>query len=647
MSRNFVSPEEIPLLRWQDDVNADRVTLVNSNNSNIDVQNPLPVDGDSIYAKDIWIEECDLNNFSGVVTDLFDNLHTTCTDSTSGNPKIFRINFKRTLYSNTLGLGSHIGNFSNMVIKVILSGNETITVFDDRTNNTKYTTRTLRLPITTGINALQFEFYTSDPVSVSNLVILKIRSMVSRLQANDKESVVQDINCNLSIDGNYHLNVSTIQNAYYDENNSSVINLTSANTYTFSGSATETISSNAIQTILKTDQNAYIYVDQSSDGTNWDITDIYTYYYSKGGFSKTIKSVGDYYRIRVQLINNIDTTYFRLKTKLIPISETLPSSLDRYDRLKTTTGIINLETEKIVEIESLGSLKTISPVRLIGTPFNNGTKDPSFWFETVTGSATVTQSGQIILSTGTTANSSSRYETISKARKVTGTTNQFRMVGRLMTIPQENNIRRTGCFNDNDGFFFQVDGEIFGVGSRKNGIDTVVVDGFFNGNFGNSVNIGITTNRFVIEYTSVSAKFFINEKLLHTLTSPYEPLTNTLDLPIRMENYNINGNTTNNSFQLRFAVILRLGELVTNPIYKYIGTNTTTICKYSSGVLQRINITDNSGTLVIYDNTIATGTIIASIDAAKTVGTLEFNAPFSNGLTIVSAGNAKCTVIYE
>lgn len=79
----------------------------------------------------------------------------------------------------------------------------------------------------------------------------------------------------------------------------------------------------------------------------------------------------------------------------------------------------------------------------------------------------------------------------------------------------------------------------------------------------------------------------------------------------------------------------------------YIGTNTTTICKYGSGVLQRINITDNAGTLVVYDSVTATGTIIASIDAAKTVGTLEFNAPFSNGLTVVSGSGTKCTVIYE
>lgn len=37
----------------------------------------------------------------------------------------------------------------------------------------------------------------------------------------------------------------------------------------------------------------------------------------------------------------------------------------------------------------------------------------------------------------------------------------------------------------------------------------------------------------------------------------------------------------------------------------------------------------------------------ATIDAAKTVGSLDFGAPYNIGLTIVVASNAKCTVIYE
>ena len=92
---------------------------------------------------------------------------------------------------------------------------------------------------------------------------------------------------------------------------------------------------------------------------------------------------------------------------------------------------------------------------------------------------------------------------------------------------------------------------------------------------------------------------------------------------------------------------MRLGELITNPQYAFIGTNTTSVLKYGAGTLQRITNLDNSGNVTIYDNVNASGTQIAVIDTAKALGTLEFNAPFNNGLTVVTALGAKVTVIYE
>lgn len=59
------------------------------------------------------------------------------------------------------------------------------------------------------------------------------------------------------------------------------------------------------------------------------------------------------------------------------------------------------------------------------------------------------------------------------------------------------------------------------------------------------------------------------------------------------------------------------------------------------------NINSNAGNVTVYDNTAASGTQIAVIDTAKALGTLEFNAPFSNGLTVVTASGAKVSVIYE
>ena len=121
----------------------------------------------------------------------------------------------------------------------------------------------------------------------------------------------------------------------------------------------------------------------------------------------------------------------------------------------------------------------------------------------------------------------------------------------------------------------------------------------------------------------------------------------TNPLPVKMENINSGGNTTDNGFQIFFASIQRLGESISAPAYKYISSNATTVCKYGAGTLQRVNNLNNAGTITIYDNTAGSGTLIAVIDAAKVLGSIEFNVPFNNGLTIVTATGAITTIIYE
>lgn len=159
------------------------------------VQYPLPADGDSVYAKDIWLSESSSNNWSGSITDLFDNLHTQIANSDPENPKTILIHFNRTIVSNTIGLGdSQGGDFSNTKIEIINSGNVANTVVDESSSNTKYTTRTFQLPVTAGFNALRITFHTADTISLTNLVILKTRSVVSRGQAVKPDGTVIDLN---------------------------------------------------------------------------------------------------------------------------------------------------------------------------------------------------------------------------------------------------------------------------------------------------------------------------------------------------------------------------------------------------------------------------------------------------------------------
>lgn len=184
----------------------------------VDVQSPFPIDGDSVYAKDIWDEESDIGDFSGSVSDLFNNLHSVIVDSTANNPKELFIHFNRTVVSNVVGLGAYSGNFSNVKIYIVNSGPVEVLVYDESSDGTKYTARTMQLPITAGFNAIRIQFHTTDTITLSNLVILKTKSTVSRLQATKPDDTVTDINATNG--GNLKISLEEIESGISSNSNS-------------------------------------------------------------------------------------------------------------------------------------------------------------------------------------------------------------------------------------------------------------------------------------------------------------------------------------------------------------------------------------------------------------------------------------------
>ena len=184
----------------------------------IDVQAPLATDSDSLYAKDIWVEQSNIGNFSGSVTDLVDNLHSVISDSTANDPKQIIIHFNRTIVSNAIGLGSYSGNFSNVEIELLSSGNVYTTVVDESSSNIKYTSRTFQLPITVGFNGIRISFHTADTVTLSNLVVLKTIGTVARLQAVKPDNTIIDINATNG--GNLKISVEELESGISVNSNS-------------------------------------------------------------------------------------------------------------------------------------------------------------------------------------------------------------------------------------------------------------------------------------------------------------------------------------------------------------------------------------------------------------------------------------------
>lgn len=87
---------------------------------------------------------------------------------------------------------------------------------------------------------------------------------------------------------------------------------------TFTGQTEEIISWTSIFVNCKTDQNGLIYVDHSSDGSNWDFTDQLSVVAGTALF-QSLESKAKYFRVRMYNNSGSNQTYLRLQTILRPV----------------------------------------------------------------------------------------------------------------------------------------------------------------------------------------------------------------------------------------------------------------------------------------------------------------------------------------
>jgi hypothetical protein len=153
-------------------------SLVNDSFKTAGIQYPLPVDGDSVYEKDISLDQTSSGTFTGDVVSLFNSyeLVDTMVDNTATNPKTFTIKFNRPITANSIGFGSATGDFSNVKIDFKdISGTVRKTV-DDSANNTKHSSNLYPFTKATFIQ-IEVEFHTADPVSLNGSFIPKIEAI--------------------------------------------------------------------------------------------------------------------------------------------------------------------------------------------------------------------------------------------------------------------------------------------------------------------------------------------------------------------------------------------------------------------------------------------------------------------------------------
>lgn len=173
---------------------------------------------DSVFEKDIWLEQSDSTNWeNGDVNDLVNNLHTVITNSTEDNPKTILVHLKRTTPLMAIGLGSFSGNFSNVKIIGLTSGQVEFVLFDISGDDTKRSTLTVFTPAV-GLNAIRLEFHTTDDVSLSNLYIPIALTGIMRMQGQKPNGDFVEFQATNG--GNFKVSLEELENLISVNNNS-------------------------------------------------------------------------------------------------------------------------------------------------------------------------------------------------------------------------------------------------------------------------------------------------------------------------------------------------------------------------------------------------------------------------------------------
>lgn len=189
MSNPPYSPRDITQNVY-DDINKAIRTTLGTNGNNIDIQNPLPTDGDSVYCKDIDTDNSDIGDFSGEICDLFNSLKTLITNTTSDNPKILKIWFQRTIYAHEIGLGCDdlLQGFGTDITVKFLGSGEAVRTTKNFTGLDPNSALLQFEPL--AFNGLILEFNTANQICLSNMTIRKAVETTSFIKIQKPDGTI-------------------------------------------------------------------------------------------------------------------------------------------------------------------------------------------------------------------------------------------------------------------------------------------------------------------------------------------------------------------------------------------------------------------------------------------------------------------------
>jgi hypothetical protein len=144
--------------------------------------------------------------------------------------------------------------------------------------------------------------------------------------------------------GSKHLATAILQDAHGLPGNSSTDNLLAQGTFT--GTAEDVSGVASIRVLTYSDQIVRMSVQQSSDGTNWDVDDAWLVY-PDAGSGRMIQVISLYVRVIAQNLSPNATTEFRLNTVLCPVANPLPRALTNEGTLRMSSQTTSTVPDKL------------------------------------------------------------------------------------------------------------------------------------------------------------------------------------------------------------------------------------------------------------------------------------------------------------
>lgn len=168
------------------------VKIIDKDGESVDVQNPLPVNLDSVYAQDIILEKSSSDNFTGGnVLDFFNDLNTTLVNATTDNPKTIILSFNRAVAASGISLGdANGGTHSGIKVEALRGGDQYFTLNDNSSSVIPFNSRFYSFSVSAGLEdigivsftGLRITFNTASTVSISNIIISKTNNVIASLQ---------------------------------------------------------------------------------------------------------------------------------------------------------------------------------------------------------------------------------------------------------------------------------------------------------------------------------------------------------------------------------------------------------------------------------------------------------------------------------